>query len=67
MGLVEKFAAVEMGGTAGRGELCGALAREQSVHAHSMDWIARASRFSLKNTASMYVAMLVISVTKASM
>ena len=39
MGLVEKFAVVEMGGTAGRGKRM--HAREQSVHAYSMDRIAK--------------------------
>ena len=42
-------------------------AREQSVHAHSMDRIAKSKPLlTRKNTTSMYVAML-ISVTKASM
>ena len=73
MGLVEKFAVVEMGGTAGRGKytrhyiIFEAFAHKNSrsrTH-HGPDRKEQATSHS-KNTTSMYVAML-ISVTKASM
>ena len=64
VGLVEKFAVVEMGGTAGRGKLWSAHAHENSTQWHGSDRKEQATSHS-KNTTSMYVAML-ISVTKAS-
>ena len=66
VGLVEKFAVVEMGRTAGRGKLWSTPSHENSQSTHTA-WtgLQRASHFSLESM-SLYVAML-ISVTKASM